>query len=136
MVNGLRIFFKIKMSKKILHIIFYVFAIIGFIAMLHHIKGIFYPTILSPSWRHCIFVFINIISIYGVIKRPKWFIWFVILLTVQQWYSHGGYALHIWQTESKIHWISIADIILLPLLVTLLIFERKKNIKICPTSSQ
>jgi hypothetical protein len=117
------------MSKKALNIIFYAFAIISFIAMLCHIKGIFYPTTLTPAWRHGVFVFINILSIYGVIKRPKWFIWFAAILTLQQWYSHGSFALHLWQTENKIHWISIADIILLSLLLTLLIIEKRKFTK-------
>jgi hypothetical protein len=122
------------MNKKALHIIFYAFAIISFIAMLYHIKGIFYPTSLTPAWRHGIFVCINIICIYGVIKRPKWFIWFAAILTVQQWYSHGSYALNLWQTENKIHWVSLADIILLPLLIILLIFERKNIKTICTTN--
>jgi hypothetical protein len=113
------------MSKKALHIIFYAFAIISFIAMLYHIKGIFYPITLTPVWRHGIFVCINIICIYGVIKRPKWFIWFAAILTLQQCYSHGTYAIHLWQTENKIHWISIGDIILLPVLVWLLFIDRK-----------
>jgi hypothetical protein len=113
------------MSKKALHIIFYAFTIISFIAMLYHIKGIFYPTTLTPAWRHGIFVCINIICIYGVIKRPKWFIWFAVILTVQQWYSHGSYAIHLWQTENKIHWISVVDVILLPVLVWLLFLDRK-----------
>ncbi len=113
------------MSKKALHIIFYAFAIICFIAMLYHIKGIFYPTKLSPTWRHGIFICINIIFIYGVLKRPKWFICLAAILTVQQWYSHGGYAIHLWQTENKIHWISVAVILLLPVLIWLLFIDRK-----------
>ncbi len=122
------------MSKKTLHIIFYAFVIISFIAMLYHIKAIFYPIILTPSWRHSIFVLVNIICIYGLLKRPKWFIWFVSILTLQQWYSHGSYAIHLWQLENKIHWISIADVLLLPLLIIFLIFDRKNNQIICPTS--
>jgi hypothetical protein len=114
-----------SMSKKALHIILYAFAILSFIIMLYHIKGIFYPTQLTPAWRHGIFVLINIITIYGVLKRPKWFIWFVAFLTIQQWYSHGSYALHLWQTENKIHWISVGVILLLPVLVWLLFIDKK-----------
>ena len=118
-----------SMNKKTLSFIFYSFAIISFIAMLYHVKGIFQPTTLTPAWRHAIFVAINIISIYGLIKRPNWFIIFIALLTVQQWYSHGSYAIDLWQKENKIHWISIADIILLPILFALLILDstNKKN---------
>jgi hypothetical protein len=113
------------MSKKTLHIIFYAFAIISFIVMLYHIRGIFYPTNLTPAWRHGIFVLVNIICIYGLQKRPMWFIWFVGMLTLQQWYSHGSYAIHLWQEENKIHWVSILDVVLLPILVRMLFIDRK-----------
>jgi hypothetical protein len=116
------------MNRKRLNIILYAFAAISFIVMLYHIKGIFYPTTLTQAWRHGIFVLVNIISIYGIIKRPKWFFWFIAILTLQQWYSHGSYAIHLWQVENKIDWISIADIILLPLLLTLLFVGRRKII--------
>jgi hypothetical protein len=76
--------------------------------------------------RHGIFVCINIICIYGVIKRPKWFIWFAVVLTLQQWCSHGSYAIHLWQTENKIHWISVGVILLLPVLVWLLYNDKIK----------
>jgi hypothetical protein len=114
------------MSKKVLNIIFYFFAVASFIALLYHIKGVFYPTELTPAWRHVCFVVINAICIYGIVKRPKWFIYFTIALTVQQFYSHGSYAIHLWQTENKIHWISIADLALLPILLLLLYVDKKK----------
>jgi hypothetical protein len=114
------------MSKKILNIIFYFFAALGFIVMLYHLKGIFFPNSITPAWRHAIFVVINAIGIYGVLKRPSWFIYFALVLTVQQFYSHGSYAIHLWQTQNKLHWISIADLILLPILLLLLYIDKKK----------
>ena len=115
-----------SMNKKTLQIIFIVFAVLAFCVLVFHVKGIIYPTANSPWWRHALFVVINGISIYGILKRPKWFIWFVGLLTLQQWYSHGSYAVELWQTAHQIHWISLGVIVLLPILFILLIFDRKK----------
>ncbi len=114
------------MNKRALNIIFYAFAILSFIATLYHIKGIFYPTELTPAWRHAVFVVINIIFIIGIIKRPSWFIWFVSILTIQQLYSHGSYAIRLWQSENKIHWVSFGVVILLPVLLSVLITSKKE----------
>ena len=113
------------MNKKARDIFFIAFAGVALLATMYHIKGIFYPTEATPTWRHALFVFINIICIYGVLKRPGWFTWFIGLLTLQQWYSHGSYAVKLWQQEHQIHWISIADVILLPVLFILLIVDQK-----------
>ena len=122
-----------SMNKKTLQIIFIVFAVMAFCALVFHVKEIFYPTEKTPAiislyvvCRHFVFVLINCICIYGLLKRPKWFVWFVGLLTLQQWYSHGSYAVELWQTAHKIHWISLGVIVLLPILFILLIFDREK----------
>ena len=106
------------MNKKKRNILFVAFAGAALLAAVYHIKEIFYPTETTPAWRHALFICINIICIYGMLKRPVWFTWFIGLLTLQQWYSHGSYAIKLWQQEHQIHWISIVDIILLPLLLT------------------
>lgn len=118
-----------SMNNKLRHILFIAFAVAAFCAMLFHVKGIFYPTPVTPAWRHAIFVLINAICIYGCIKRPGWFIVFIAILTIQQWYSHGSYAIKLWQERQVIHWISVADIILLPVLLMLLIADKKNKQK-------
>ena len=115
------------MNKKFRHIIFIAFAFIAFLALLYHVKGIFYPTTSTPAWRHAIFVAVNIVCIYGCLKRPHWFVWFIAVLTIQQWYSHGSYAVEVWKTQHQIHWISVADIVLLPLLLLLLVADKKNK---------
>jgi hypothetical protein len=115
------------MNKKTFNIIFIVFAVVAFFTMLYHLNGIFYPNSDTPAWRHALFVVINIILIYGLLKRPKWFVWFVAILIAQQWYSHGSYAFMLWQKEHIIHWISVAIIIFLPLLFILLSADKKNK---------
>ena len=118
------------MTQKKFDIIFTSFALIAFLAVLYHVKGIFYPTADTTGWRHAVFVVINIIGIFGLIKRSNWFILFVMILTVHQWYSHGSYAYMLWQKEHSIHWISLGVIIFLPLLLILLIAEKKNKKKV------
>ncbi|MEO5891563.1 MAG: hypothetical protein ABIQ31_15030 [Ferruginibacter sp.] len=113
------------MNKKTSHLIFTLFAALVFVVALYHIKGIFYPSANSPAWRHAIFVLINFLVIYGLLKRPAWFIWFIAVLMLQQWYSHGSYAYQTWQKQHLIDWISVAIILLLPLLLILLLKDKK-----------
>ena len=114
-----------SMSKKALSIIFITAAIASFAALLFHLKGIFYPSAETPAWRHAIFVAVNCICIHGFLKRPRWFTWFVGLLTLQQWYSHGSYAIELWQKQHSIHWISVCVVIFMPVLFVLLLIDRK-----------
>lgn len=126
------------MNNKTRNIFFIVFALLASLAALYHVIAIIasscnfpmdiFGTDRSPIWRHALFTVIGIISIYGSLKRPRWFVWFVGVLTVQQWYSHGGYALRLWRSEHTIHWISIAVIILLPIVFGLLLADRRTKV--------
>ncbi len=123
-----------SMTKKTFNIIFIVFAVLAFCALIYHIKEIISPSkksfaiiSLVGSFRHIVFVLINCICIYGILRRPLWFIWFLGLLTIQQWYSHGSYIVEYWKVSNHIHWISVGVVLLMPLLFYLLIFERKSN---------
>ena len=114
-------------SRKIVNIIFILFAILSLLAIFYHLRGIFWPNEITPAWRHVLFISINGICIYGFLKRPEWFIWFVGLLTLQQWYSHGSYAIELWQEKHVIHWISVGIIVLMPVAFVLLLLERRKG---------
>ncbi len=115
------------MNRKQLQILFIAFALVSFCAMLYHVNGFFHPTTLAPAWRHLIFIAVNVICIYGCLKKPNWFVWFIAILTLQQWYSHGGYAITTWQTQHIIHWISVVDVLLLPVLFFLLIKDKNRK---------
>jgi hypothetical protein len=113
------------MSKKTRHILFIIFAVLAFAALLYHTAGAVQPFDKTPAWRHALFIGINTICIYGLLKRPKWFVWFFGVLAVQQLYSHGSYAIELWQQQHLVHWISVADILLLPVLLILLLADKK-----------
>jgi len=112
------------MNKKQKEIFFTVFAVLGGIAALYHVIGVFYKVNSSPVWRHCLFILINLVCIYGLIKRPQWFTWFFFVLLLQQLYSHGNDIVWNWKYAHRVDWISIAVIILIPLTFILLVSDR------------
>lgn len=123
-----------SMTKQTFNIIFIVFAVLVFCALINHVLEVIYPDkqkhaiiTLIFGFRHILFIIINGICIYGILKRPAWFTWFAGLLTLQQWYSNGSYAIEFWKKTQQVHWISIGLIILFPLLVFFLILEKKST---------
>lgn len=105
--------------------LFIVFAILAALISLYHLIGVFYEIDESPFWRHGIFVCINLFFVYGILKRPKYFVFLVCILLVQQYYSHGIYLIKMWAEQQKVHWVSILDLILLPVALICLIEDYK-----------
>ena len=114
-------------SANIKRTLFYVFAILSLLAAVYHLTGIFYKINDSPIWRHAIFVVVNSFCIYGFLKRPKYFIYFYIVLILQQFYSHGQHLIKLWELEHKIHWISFAVLVLMPIGLICLLVDYKTN---------
>jgi hypothetical protein len=101
--------------------LFKVFAALFLIAAVYHVIAVFYKVDESPIWRHLLFVAINLFCIYGILKRPNFFLFFIALLLVQQYYSHGSYLVSLWNAKRQIHWISILDLIFFSLVLICLI---------------
>ena len=116
-------------SSKARKILFIVFAILASVVALYHLIGIFYKINESPAWRHAIFFLVNIICIYGFIKRPKYFILFLSVLLIQQYYSHGIYMVNMWVIQKKIHWISVLNLLILTLALICLVDNHRDNDK-------
>jgi predicted membrane protein len=114
------------MSKKTFNTLFVIFAILAALPVIYHCIGIFIKINSSPVWRHILFIIIGIISIYGLLKRPGWFVWFFLVLTIQQLYSHGGDLLWHWNHEQRVDWISIAVLIFMPGVLFFLFLEKRK----------
>ena len=111
-------------NHKTKNIFLLVFAVLGFAPLFYHIAGAVKPFDATPVWRHTLFIGINVICIYGLAKRPKWFVWFFGALTVQQLYSHGSHFIKLLQ-ENKVNLIDAAVLILMPLVFILLLMYRK-----------
>ena len=115
-----------SMNNKIRHILFFVFAVLAFAALLYHTIGAVQPFDTTPAWRHTLFIGICTICMYGFLKRPKWFVWFFGLLLVQQLYSHGSHFVQVYR-ENKINTIDAAVLLLMPLAFVLLLTDRKSK---------
>jgi hypothetical protein len=109
------------MSQKI----FVFFSIAFGVAALYHLVAVFYPTISNDSlWRNILFIFINILGSWGIIKQPNWFIYFFSVWMIQQLYTHGCEVLQIWNNEHRIAWLSTTPLIIMPSAFIFLILER------------
>ena len=112
-------------SSKIKSKAFVAFAVLAVFAGIYHLVGVFYKINESPVWRHALFAAINIFCVYGFLKRPKYFVYFVAILLVQQFYSHGSYMINLWLEKGQIHWISVFDLLLLSIALFCLIDDCK-----------
>lgn len=119
-------------SQKSRNVLFKVFAVLASMTAIYHLLGLFYKVDESPIWRHLVFVVINLFCIYGILERPKYFVYLVALLLIQQYYSHGTYLINLWNSKKQIHWISIIDLLLLPIALICLFEDsamKKNNMK-------
>ena len=121
---------KIKIKKR--DIPFILFALFFLGAAVFHTIGAFTPSLRPDTAqnRHIIFIFINALSFYFVLRRPFLAIPYFALLTLQQIYSHGSHLLGVWQEQNQIDWIDVGVIILLPLifvLVTRDVLKRRRR---------
>ncbi|MEO8174263.1 MAG: hypothetical protein ABI581_14310, partial [Sediminibacterium sp.] len=108
-------------------VFFYFAAVFAAGTAVYHILFIFSHSGNSPVWRHIIFCCISIAGVWALLKRPPWLIYPMIVLTLQQWYSHGNYLMMKYHEEHSIHWISVAVIVLLPVITFALWIDRKRR---------
>jgi surface polysaccharide O-acyltransferase-like enzyme len=106
---------------------FRVCSILAIIAAIYHAVGIFYPINPSPPWRHAIFVGVCLFCAYGFENRPTKFIYVFGVLVVQQFFSHGSYLIEQWNGAHDIHWISLALLLVLPVIFFNLIAENRES---------
>jgi hypothetical protein len=104
-----------------------VFAGLAVITSTYHTVALFCKVNESGFWRNLVFVIIGIFCIYGFLKRPKYFIYFYIILLIQQYYSHGRHLINSLTTEHRIHWISLMVLVFMPLGLIYLWLERKRK---------
>jgi hypothetical protein len=111
--------FTIKTRNRL----FRVFAILSCLTVAYHLAGVFDNIDDVPSWRHIIFTIINLLCVYGFLKRPKYFVYFLGILLIQQYYSHGSHFLREWNEKKQVDWISVFILILLPVALICVIEE-------------
>ncbi len=114
----------LMLNSKAIHKTFIVFAILGFAPLFYHMAGAVKPFDATPVWRHTLFIGICVICIYGLLRRPNWFVWFFGILMLQQLYSHGSHFIKLMQ-ENYVNLIDTFVIVLMPLVFILLLIDRK-----------
>jgi hypothetical protein len=97
-----------------------------FFELIYHTVGAVNPFDAAPVWRHSLFIGINIMCIYGLLKRLNCFIWFWGILTVRQLYSHGSHFVRL-LPENKFIWIDFAVLLLMPSGCILLLIDKKST---------
>jgi hypothetical protein len=112
-----------------LKIIFQVYAALSLLAGGFHLIGIFYPINSSPTWRHALFVGINLFCAYGFLKRPRFFVYLFFLLLLQQIYSHGGNVITIWNQQHLISWVDVSVVLFMLFAFVLLVIDKKKDFR-------
>jgi len=104
------------------------FALLSFCAALYHTVGLFHHVNDAPRWRHALFIAIDLVCVFGFLRRPRWFVWFFAVLAVQQWSSHGGSLLRKFAEEGHLSWIDLGGVIfMMSALICLIIDARRKS---------
>ena len=112
-------------AGKTRSILFRIFQALALLAALYHIISIFYPLDDSPYWRHMVFAAVCFFTIYGLERRTLYFTFFIGLLLIQQYYSHGYHLIQTWTNSRQIHWISLFVLLALPVLLICLVEEQR-----------
>ena len=116
-------------SAKARSLLFILFAVVLISDAIYHLIRIIYKVDDSSVLRHLLFVGIDLFCVYGTLKRPKYFVYFIVLFFIQQYYSHGTYLINMWNEKKQIHWISVFDLLLLPICLISLIEDYKMKNK-------
>lgn len=102
------------MAERVPNRIFWIFALFWVIAAAYHLVGLFGLANDDPAWRHALFVVIDLLLAYGILKRPRYFSWLFLVFLVQQSYTHGSRFLNQWEQQGTVDWISLLVLVVLP----------------------
>lgn len=111
--------------------IFFVFALVFTCTALFHTLGAFLALDSSPPWRHALFACINATCVYGVLIRPRWFVYAFAVLLVQQIYSHGA-DLVAANRAGHLDVTSLLDLLGLPVVFAFLLRDFRRSSKATP----
>jgi hypothetical protein len=79
----------------------------------------------SPPWRHGLFAAVHLAAAVGALWRPRGVVVAFALLTAQQLYSHGTYALDVWRDEQRVDWASVVVLVGMPVVLALFVADAR-----------
>ena len=106
-------------------VVFKIASAVFVVAALFHFSHWVSPIVgdTASPMRHLVFVAIDLSVAAALYFRP-WFLKYVVaVLTFQQVYSHGAQAWHAWVSQGEVDVVSIAVVLLMPILALLLFVE-------------
>jgi hypothetical protein len=77
-------------------------------------------------WRHELFVGLNLVLAALLALRPRWALWPIALLSLQQIPSHGSDFVKSF-SEPVVDWPSLGVVFFFPSVITLLVVERRRG---------
>ena len=100
---------------------------IGFLltAGLHVLRGLDHdPGDTSSPARHAVFGFVNLCAAVGLYLRPRWIVYPLSLLVVQQLGSHGSLVAQALRAGRAPGWEDLVVTLALPALLALVLWDR------------
>ena len=123
--------------------IFFALAALSSAAAVYHMVGAAgqLSSDASPPWRHTVFVGIDLLGAWYLVRRPLMLLPAFVLLVCQQYLSHGGRALRWWTESARIDTLSIGTLVMLTVALVLLLVDARDRSPlvrriVCPLTAQ
>lgn len=124
------------------HTIFAVLAALSAVAASYHVAGLLGQLSgdTTPHWRHALFIVIDGVGVWYLLRRPLPLLPIFGVLVGQQFVSHGGRAIRWWGASGRVDAISIGTLVALSIAFVLLILDardRSPRVRriVCPFST-
>lgn len=94
------------------------FALIFVTAGAHHLYEYFVPELRPeyPPLRHLVFIVLNLILSFLMLKRTKYFVPVLFVISIHQLYGHGGSLLSGWLNGRSALYPDIVIVLLVPII--------------------
>lgn len=113
------------------------------LAAVYHLAGVLgaLSTDATPVWRHLLFVTIDSVGVWYLLRRPLALLPLYCLIYVQQLHSHGVRALRWWALDARIDYLSVGTLLALSVALGALVIDardRSPRVRrlVCPFPAQ
>lgn len=95
------------------------------LAGVHHLYEYFAPELRPeyPPLRHIVFLVLNFGLAFMMIKRTKYFVPILLLISLQQLYGHGGSLLSSLSSGSNVLYTDVVIVFFFPLILSAYIYD-------------
>ena len=131
------------MSSPSRHAIFAVLAALSAGAAAYHVAGAVGRLVgdTTPHWRHALFIAIDVVGVWYLLRRPLPLLPIFGVLVGQQFFSHGGRAMRWWAESARVDAISIGTLVALSVTFVLLTLDARDRSPlvrriVCPCSTK